>query len=36
MALDAGISYFVLWHEEGWTAYETNYYNKLSFEYEPK
>lgn len=33
MALDAGIARFALWHKEGWTAYETNYYNKLSFEY---
>lgn len=34
MALDIGISKFVLWHEEGWVAYETNYYNKLSFKYD--
>jgi deoxycytidylate deaminase len=33
MALDAGVGRFALWHKEGWTAYETNYYNKLSFEY---
>lgn len=33
MALDAGIERFALWHKEGWTAYETNYYNKISFEY---
>lgn len=23
--------HFVLWHKEGWTAYETNHYNTLSF-----
>ncbi len=34
MALDAGIKYFTLWHKEGWTAYEANYYNNLSFKYE--
>lgn len=34
MALDAGIKYFTLWHKEGWTAYETNYYNQESFKYE--
>ena len=33
MALDAGISKFVLWHQEGWTAYDTEYYNELSFQY---
>lgn len=33
IALDAGVGRFALWHKEGWTAYETNYYNKLSFEY---
>jgi len=31
MALDVGVSNFVLWHKEGWTSYETDYYNKLSF-----
>ena len=30
-ALDVGISTFCLLHKEGWTAYDTNYYNKLSF-----
>jgi deoxycytidylate deaminase len=30
-ALDVGIDKFCLWHKEGWTAYDTNYYNKLSF-----
>jgi deoxycytidylate deaminase len=34
MALDAGIKYFTLWHNEGWTAYEANHYNELSFKYE--
>jgi deoxycytidylate deaminase len=33
MALEVGISKFVLWHKEGWTAYDTDYYNKLSFQY---
>ncbi|MBN2094818.1 MAG: hypothetical protein JW727_02120 [Candidatus Aenigmarchaeota archaeon] len=33
MALDAGISEFVLWHKEGICVYETEEYNKLSFEY---
>ena len=30
-ALDVGISKFCLWHAAGWTAYDTDYYNKLSF-----
>lgn len=33
MALDVGVSKFALWHKEGWTAYETKYYNELSFQY---
>ena len=33
LALDVGIKEFVLWREEGWIAYNTEYYNKLSFEY---
>lgn len=33
LALDAGISYFVLWHEEGITVYDTFEYNELSFQY---
>lgn len=33
LALDAGISRFCLWHKEGWTAYETKYYNELSFQF---
>jgi len=33
MALDAGISEFVLWHEEGICIYDTDEYNQLSFAY---
>lgn len=33
MALDTGISEFTLWHEEGICVYETEEYNRLSFEY---
>ena len=33
MALDCGISEFVLWHDNGITVYDTEEYNKLSFEY---
>lgn len=33
MALDAGVGFFALWHKEGWTAYDTKYYNELSFKY---
>ncbi|MFA7245191.1 MAG: hypothetical protein WC070_03375 [Candidatus Magasanikbacteria bacterium] len=33
MALDVGISEFVLWHEEGICIYDTEEYNKISFEY---
>lgn len=33
MALDVGIDRFVLWKKEGWTSYETKYYNELSFQY---
>ena len=33
MALDVGIGKFCLWHKEGWTAYDTKYYNELSFQY---
>lgn len=33
MALDVGISRFVLWRKEGWTSYDTKYYNELSFQY---
>jgi len=33
MALDAGISEFVLWHKEGICVYDSEEYNRLSFEY---
>ncbi len=33
MALDTGISEFTLWHEGGICVYETEEYNRLSFEY---
>jgi len=33
LALDAGIFRFCLWHKEGWTAYDTKYYNQLSFQF---
>lgn len=33
MALDVGISEFVLWHEDGIVAYETGEYNLLSYQY---
>lgn len=33
MALDVGIGKFVLWHKEGWTAYNTNEYNEFTFGY---
>jgi len=33
MALDVGIKEFVLWHEEGICVYDTEEYNKLSFQY---
>ncbi|MFZ1075240.1 MAG: deaminase [Minisyncoccia bacterium] len=31
MALDVGIGEFVLWHDEGITAYDTHEYDKLSY-----
>ncbi|MFP4119123.1 MAG: deaminase [Candidatus Woesearchaeota archaeon] len=34
MALDVGIKEFVLYHEDGITAYETDEYNDLSYSYE--
>lgn len=34
LALDSGVDTFVLWHEDGITAYDTQEYNDLSFEYE--
>lgn len=33
LALDSGISVFVLWHEEGIKEYPTDEYNKLSYQY---
>lgn len=33
LALDAGISRFLLWHKEGWTSYDTKFYNECSFQY---
>lgn len=33
LALDVGIMEFVLWHENGITAYDTREYNELSFAY---
>ncbi|MFW6226364.1 MAG: hypothetical protein ACOC3V_05355 [bacterium] len=33
MALDVGISNFVLYHENGWTSYDTKEYNDLTFQY---
>lgn len=34
LALDAGLTTFHLWHEEGVGRYETGEYNRLSYEYE--
>lgn len=31
LALDLGIKYFVLWHEDGIRAYDTKEYNQLSY-----
>ena len=36
MALDVGIKYFVLWHKEGICFYDTEEYNKASYEYKNK
>lgn len=33
LALDVGITEFVLWHEQGVCVYNTNEYNTLSFQY---
>jgi len=33
LALDVGITNFVLWHKEGWTSYNTNEYNERTFQY---
>jgi deoxycytidylate deaminase len=34
MALDVGIANFHLWHDAGWTAYEAEEYNKITFQYQ--
>ncbi|MFH1308141.1 MAG: deaminase [archaeon] len=34
LALDVGIKEFVLWHEKGVCAYDTEEYNSLSFQYQ--
>jgi hypothetical protein len=34
MALDVGISEFVLWHDKGVCVYDTRAYNSLSFQYD--
>lgn len=31
MALDAGVSEWVLWHDKGITIYDANEYNEISF-----
>lgn len=36
MALDSGIDWFVLWHEDGICEYPTDEYNRLSYEYRPE
>lgn len=36
LALDVGIKEFVLWHENGITAYEAKEYNELSFAFRPE
>lgn len=33
LTLDSGISEFLLWHEKGICAYQTDEYNKLSYQY---
>ncbi|MCA9477838.1 MAG: hypothetical protein KC535_01690 [Nanoarchaeota archaeon] len=35
MALDVGLSEFVLWREEGFCVFDTQEYNDLSYEYTP-
>ena len=35
LALDVGITYFLLWHEEGIGEYLTDEYNQLSYQYTP-
>ncbi len=36
MALDNGIEKFCLYHREGWIAYDTKWYNELSFKFRPE
>jgi deoxycytidylate deaminase len=33
LALDTGVAYFLLWHENGICEYPTDEYNKLSYQY---
>lgn len=33
LALDVGIAFFVLWHEDGIRAYQTGEYNDMSYNY---
>jgi hypothetical protein len=33
LALDSGVEYFILWHEDGIYEYSTSEYNRLSYEY---
>lgn len=33
LALDAGIAYFLLWHDEGIAEYPTSEYDRLSYQY---
>lgn len=35
MALDAGVSEWVLWHKEGITVYGAEEYNQLSYQFQP-
>jgi deoxycytidylate deaminase len=36
MALDVGIKHFILWHDEGITIYDSDEYNRFSFQANPK
>lgn len=33
LALDSGVAFFLLWHESGIAEYQTDEYNRLSYEY---
>ena len=35
ISLDVGIAKFILFHQDGWIVYDTDEYNKVSFEYSP-